>query len=236
MAQTSVRKSVAGESGLAGLSRDERIATLRAQLAAVHPAGDVKISAQQVDDCDIIPVPPALAEVLPGGGLRRRQAVELGLAAGLAVELIAHISGNGGMVAVVGWPELGYIGVPAAGGDLTQIVVIPDAGVDGLEVVAALVEGVDAVFYRNPVEAYLPASRTRKLMAKLRTGRAALLTVGVRLETSAPLITADITGYRGIGAGVGRIQAVDMRISATVHGRKRMSTMTIGRSRELKAV
>lgn len=235
MAQTSVRKNVVDEAGLVGLSRDERIAALRAQLAAVHADGDAKVSVQQVDDYDIIPVPLALAEVLPGG-LRRRQAVELGVSAGLAVELIAHISGNGGVVAVVGWPELGYIGVPAAGGDLTKIVVIPDAGVDGLEVVAALVEGVDVVLYRNPVDSHLPAGRTRKLMAKLRAGRAALLTVGLRLETSAPLITADIIGYRGIGPGVGRIQAVDMRVSATIHGRTRISTMTIGRSRDLKAV
>lgn len=151
---------------------------------------------------------PVLDGILPGAGLRRRQATAIADCPALVVELVCHLSAHGRYVAIVGWPELSLAQV-ADTGNLGRVVIIPDPGPQPWSVTSVLVGGMDVVIHRGPAP-----SPARPVLAKLRGGHAALVTVGSRLPGSGLTIDAQVTGYRGIGRGSGRIRGIDIAVSA----------------------
>ena len=63
----------------------------------------------------------------------------------LVLGLLAHASRHGGWVAVVGLPSVGLLAAHQIGLVLDRLVLVPDPGPDAPRVLAALVDGVDAV-------------------------------------------------------------------------------------------
>lgn len=164
-------------------------------------------------DARTLPVAPALARLLPGGGLRRGTTVALPDRSGatsLLFALLARASVEGAWTAVVGRPELGIVAAAEAGLALERLALVPEPGIELLAVTGALLDGLDvvAVAARAPVRA---ADRQR-LAARARQRGAVLLALG-------PWPGADVelrcTGGRwsGIGAGAGRLRSR----SAIVH-------------------
>lgn len=231
-----------GVGDLAQLDRAGRIAALRAQMHAL-----VGTSPQvETTEADIVPVSDELDRLLPHGGLARRQVTECADCPALIVEMIGHITATGGHVGIVGWPDLSLAQVGEYG-DLSQVVVVPDPGVDPWSVTSVLVEGLDLVVHHGQSTPQAPTpqalttlspTRARPILAKLRGGQAALVTVGERLPGASASIAAQVVTYRGIGAGSGRITGVDiaLEVSSPQLSRSSRGTLTCGQRARLAAV
>lgn len=204
-------------------SRDEQIAALRKKLESFETAKAPLPVAEPVS------VPDALARLLPGGGLARGVAYSLAPSALLTVELVAHASARGGVVGVIGWPELGLGGVVESGGQLDRIVVVPDPGLEPLMAVAVLVEGLDLVVYKGAARTLSPVA-ARPLLAKLRGGRASLLMVGTQVPSPAARIDAGLAAVEGIGAGTGRIRGLTLDVEVHAKGHHRRGEFVIGQA------
>ncbi|SER65003.1 hypothetical protein [Corynebacterium cystitidis] len=214
MKGTSVRK-------LEGLDRHETIAALRLRMADI--GGDVP--AHVVDDSDVVPVGENLQALLPHGGLPRRAVTHCSDTASLVVELVEQATSQGQHVGVVGWPDLSYAGVARC----DRVIAVPDPGTDPLHIASVLVEGLDVVVYRTGVELNLSPVRARPLLGKLRAGQAALVMVGAKVPSPALSISAEVTQFRGIGKGSGRITGWDMRVRTEAKGYRPVSgVVTVG--------
>src|SRR6478735_1532889 len=105
-----------------------------AALGAVgtSPAGTVAQLRAQVErvqgrrlDAPVLPVHPALASLLPGGGLRPGSAYSLPRSTSVLLALLAQPSQAGSWCAVLGMPRLGAEAAEGLGVDLSRLVLIP---------------------------------------------------------------------------------------------------------------
>ncbi|MBN9644068.1 hypothetical protein ACFSSC_02065 [Corynebacterium mendelii] len=177
-----------------------------------------------VSGAGVVPVPPPLAGLFPGGGLPRRKITVCGDCPGLVVEFIAEVIRDGGYVAVVGWPGLVYAQLVEYGLDLEHLVLVPDPGAHPLSVVAVLAEGMDLVVHHAAggtpgTTVSLSPTAAGPLTAKMRRGTAAVVVVAGTVPSRAVSIDAQVTGYSGIGCGTGRIAGVSLHVAVAVTGR-----------------
>lgn len=219
MMQTYVRNAGVAEPAP---GREEQIAHLRAKLARF----DSDHAPLPVDKQITMPV--GLAKLLPGGGLARGVAYSFSASSLLMSEVIAHVSGEGGVVGVVGWPEFGYAAVAETGGNLDHVVAVPDPGLEPLAAVSVLVEGLDLVVYRGPALALSP-TRARPLLAKLRAGRATLAMIGTQVPSPAAYVEARLAAVSGIGAGTGRIRSLELAVQVRAKGHERRGAVIVGK-------
>lgn len=220
VSQTSVRL----EKAVAGLSRSDRVAMLRTRMRAMERSPEE----------ELVDTLPGLARLLPAGGLARRQVVHCANCPALVVELICHLTARGGYVGVVGWPDLLLAQVDDKG-DIERVVTVPDPGLESWMVTGVLAEGLDLVIHRGPPGEVSP-TKARPVLAKVRGGRAAVLTVGTRLPGTAVGIGARVSAYRGVGKGSGRIRGVDMDVEVTSKQGASRGVLTVGERRRLEAV
>lgn len=214
MKGTSVRK-------LEGLDHHEMITTLRSRMAEI--GGEVPH--RTLDSNDVVPVGENLQALLPHGGLPRRAVTHCTDTASLVVEIVEYTTSQGHHVGVVGWPDLSYAGVS----NLRRVIAVPDPGTDPLQVASVLVEGLDLVVYRSSAELNLSPVQARPLLGRLRSGQAALVLVGTKVPSPALNITAEVTEFRGIGQGSGRITGWDMRVRTEAKGyRPAAEVITVG--------
>ncbi len=130
-------------------------------------------------DQRVLPVLPAIEELLPSRGLRRGSIVQVdGLvgATSMALAVAAGPTRAGSWVACVGADELGWAAAAEAGVDMDRLVVVRTPPESWATVAAALVDAFDVVlcgFDRAPsmVEA-------RRLQARARERGAVLVVVG----------------------------------------------------------
>ncbi|MCZ9295481.1 hypothetical protein [Corynebacterium yonathiae] len=183
---------------------------------------------------ELVDTLPGLACLLPAGGLARRQVVHCANCPALVVELICHLTARGGHVAVVGWPDL-LLAHVADKGDIERVVTVPDPGLESWMVTGVLAEGLDLVVHHGPPGEVSP-TKARPVLAKVRGGHAAVLTVGTRLPGTAVGIRARVSTYRGVGKGSGRIRGVDMEVEVTSKQGASRGVLTVGERRRLEAV
>ncbi|MGH9267638.1 MAG: hypothetical protein ACRD0D_05610, partial [Acidimicrobiales bacterium] len=102
-----------------------------------------------------LPLVPALAPLVPWG-VRRGSVIGAGgpSSTSLALALLAEASASGSWVAAVGLPGLGLAAAAGLGLALDRLALVPDPGPRWVTVVAALLDGLDAVLAR-------PAGRPR---------------------------------------------------------------------------
>ena len=220
VSQTSVRL----EKAVAGLSRSDRVAMLRTRMRAMECGPEE----------ELVDTLPGLARLLPAGGLARRQVVHCASCPALVVELICHLTARGGYVGVVGWPDL-LLAQVAEEGAIERVVTVPDPGLESWMVTGVLAEGLDLVVHHGPPGEVSP-TKARPVLAKVRSGRAAVLTVGTRLPGTAVGIGARVSAYRGVGKGSGRIRGVDMDVQVTSKQGASRGVLTVGERRRLEAV
>ncbi|MEV4057984.1 hypothetical protein AB0J55_42840 [Amycolatopsis sp. NPDC049688] len=123
----------------------------------------------------VLPVVPALAGLLPGGGLRRGSTVAVHGGTSLLLALLASPTNSGSWAAVVGLPSLGLAAAAEYGVDLARVALVPRPGVELPAVVAALLDGVDLVAVQAET---LHPSVARRLSARARHRGAVLLSAG----------------------------------------------------------
>ena len=220
VSQTNVRL----EKAVAGLDRPDRVAVLRARMQAM----------EQEDEDELVDTLPQLARLLPAGGLARRKVVSCAECPALVVELICHLTARGGHVGIVGWPDLSLAQV-AEMGSLNNVVTVPDPGLEAWAVTSVLAEGMDLIIHHGPPGELSPA-KARPVWAKIRGGQAAVLTVGARLPGTAVRIGAEVSTYRGIGKGSGRIRGVDIDLAVDSKKGTARGSLTMGEARRLEAV
>ena len=199
--------------------RHERLAELRRRMAAI-PARGVASAARaplsRERRRESLPVPSALGELLPEGGLVRGEVVEYWGASALLAGLLASVTGAGGHAAAVGLPRLGLLAAAEMGADLERLAVIPDPGPDPLEVASILLDGLALVMIGMGGRA-VPPARARVLSALPPSTSATLMVAGGRWSGSVLRIDTRIAGYGGLGRGCGRLRT--MRLDVRVQGR-----------------
>ncbi len=161
-----------------------------------------------------LPVPPALATVLPDGLRRGATTAVLG-STSLALGVVAHACAGGAWAAAVGQPDLGLLAASQAGVDLARLAVVPAPGADSATVLGALLDGVDVVLV-GPAAVLTDADR-RRLSARARE-RGSVLLPTVAWPGAAVVLAVEHARWTGVGAGDGRLRTRELRVRRTGRG------------------
>ncbi len=169
----------------------------------VRSGREVGAGSGALPDADLLPVLPALRDLLPHGALQRGSVVAAGDWNLLCVALAAGPVASGAWCAVAGIPEFGVVAAADAGLDPARVLLIAGLGPNWAQVVISLLDGCDLVLLRPPDRP--PPQARRKLEAAVRRHGAVLLVAGdwdgapVRLRIAAQ-------EWAGIGQGHGRLR------------------------------
>ncbi len=166
----------------------------------------------------LLPVLPAIAALLPDGGLRRGTAVRCrGCGApSLALAVAAGPSAAGSWCGTVGLDEVGVLAAAGYGVDLERLVVVRAAAAEWAVAAAVLLDGIDLVVLAPPRHARSAASRT--IAARARDRGAVLLVVEERPSFPAELeLAVETAQWHGLAEGAGRLQS--RRVTVVARGR-----------------
>jgi hypothetical protein len=163
----------------------------------------------------LLPVLPALRELLPGGGLQRGSVVTSGDWGLLSLALAAAAVSDGAWCAVVGVPAAGVRAAAEAGLDPDLMLLVAEPGPGWAQVVASLLDGFDIVILRPPEQP--SAQLRRKLEAAARRYGSVLLVAGDWPGAQSRLLVTDAE-WTGIGAGHGRVRARRAQVIASGRG------------------
>ncbi|MFT4298520.1 MAG: hypothetical protein QM597_02630 [Aeromicrobium sp.] len=164
-------------------------------------------------DTAAVPVHPALRGVVTprAGGVYGVDAASLALA------LLAGPSAAGAWCGVVDCPDLGFAAAREFGVETERLVVVPDAGPQWWEVVAALIDTLPLVVARPPER--VSQRDAARLAARLRSRQGVLVTWGAwpRCEARLSLMASQ---WSGLGEGHGYLRArralVEVRSDVTL--------------------
>lgn len=184
------------------------------------PAADARLDLQarinsmQASKLDSrrMPTVPALARILPGGGLQSGGSYAVRNSTTLAMALLAGPSATGAWCSVIGMPDFSVEAAQGFGINLDRLILVPDPGSQWLTVTAALVDVVSIVLTRAPE--HLAPTEWARLKARLRQRGAALVTLGAWKQSDSTLGVAE-SAWEGLGSGSGHLRARRMKITAT---------------------
>jgi len=187
----------------AGGSSAGAVAQLRAQLE--------RVQGRRLD-APVLPVHPALASLLPGGGLRPGAAYSLPRSTSVLLALLAQPSQAGSWCGVIGMPRLGAEAAEGLGVDLSRLVLIPDPGARWLAVTSTVAEVL-------PVVAVRPSGRAAdgeiaRLAARLRDRGAVLLVQGPWPQAEAVLEVGE-PAWEGVGRGHGYLSGREVTLTSS---------------------
>ncbi len=181
----------------------------------VRSARDLAPGVGVVSDADLLPVLPALQDLLPLGALQRGSIVAADSWSMLCLALAAGPVASGAWCAAAGIAEFGVAAAADAGLDPARLLLIPDLGPNWPQVVMSLLDGCDLVLLRPSDR---PSAQTRrKLEAAVRKHGAVLIVAGdwdgaqVRLRIASQVWT-------GIGLGHGRLRERKVQVIADGRG------------------
>lgn len=172
----------------------------------------------------VVDIHPALAGLLPDGGLRPGCAYQVSGGA-LLFALLAEPSASGSWCSVVGMPEFGAEAARSAGVALERLALVPRPGERCLSVVAALTEVMGVVAVRPPSR--VSPAEANRLAARLRERGCVLLACGEwpRTEASLSLVRAQ---WSGLGEGHGYLSGREVEVTArTRHGLVRTARLVL---------
>jgi hypothetical protein len=168
-----------------------------------------------LSDADLLPVLPALRDLLPHGALRRGSVVAASGWNLLCLALAAGPVASGAWCAAAGIPELGVAAAANAGLDPAKLLLVPDLGPNWPQTVISLLDGCDLVMLRPPHRP--PAQARRKLEAAVRRHGSVLLVAGDWDGAQIRLRIAD-REWTGIGPGHGRLRGRRAQVIADGRG------------------
>lgn len=222
---------------LAALTPGDRIEALRRRMASIpartdgaaapavpteHSEARFETRPETITESatSVLEVPPALADLLPRGGLARGSVVSVDGASSVLLSLLASVTGSGKHAAIIGLPKLGLLAATEMGADLARCALIPTPGSAAIDVAAILLDGMDLVVL-GLAGAAVPPTRARAVVARARSKGSVLLVTqgnwpGVDLR-----IESTVTGYGGVEGGRGRINAVQFDVAAAGKGFQR---------------
>jgi hypothetical protein len=180
-------------------------------------------------DSRLIPTHPALADLLPGAGLKQGAMYSLENSATLLLAMLAGPSASGFWCGVVGVPEFGIEAAAAFGVDLDRLVLIPHPGDQWLAVTAAIADVMTVVVTKPPRQA-TDASLSR-LSARLRQRGSTLIVLGNGTTQAWPqteaMLSLGESNWSGIGDGFGHLTArqVTVTVSTRMGGRPRSARL-----------
>lgn len=207
------RPKVARDSGRAEVAR--------AQIAGISGRAEVTSLASRMLDGGaapgdgVLPVLPALRELLPAGGLQRGSVVSAGRWSLLGLALAAGASAAGAWCAVVGLPQLGVAAAADAGLDPDRMLLVAEPGAAWPQVVAWLLDGCELVLLNPPDRP--SAQMRRKLEATVRRVGGVLVVAGDWDGAQARLAVAR-QEWAGVGSGHGRLRARRVQVVADGRG------------------
>ncbi|MFE9427704.1 hypothetical protein ACFYNO_32595 [Kitasatospora sp. NPDC006697] len=196
---------------------------LAAALEATAPHPATAPPAGAPDEDRLLPVPEALAPLVPGAGLARGAVTEV---ADTGMGLLWALAGTAARdphhtpahrwIAIVGIPEAGLLALTETGADPDRLLLADRPGRHWADIAAALAGAVDILVLRPPTP--VTAETARRLGAVLRRGRAALLTPAPWPGSTLRLAVAG-SAWLGLGQGHGLIHSRQVQVEATGRGR-----------------
>jgi hypothetical protein len=182
-------------------------------------------------DSKLIPTHPALARLLPGGGLKQGAMYSIENSATLLLALLAEPSRAGSWCGVIGVPEFGVEAAASFGIDLERLVLVPNPGDQWLAVTAAIADVLGVVVLKPPARtadgrARVSDGNISRLAARLRQRGSTLIVAGSWPQGEAMLSLSE-SSWSGIGAGYGHLSAreVTVTVSTRLGGRPRSARM-----------
>lgn len=163
-------------------------------------------------DSKLIPTHPAIAGLLPGGGLKQGAVYSVERSAMLLMALLAGPSAAGSWCAVVGVPEFGVEAAERFGVDLDRLVLVPHPGEHWLAVTAAIADVMGVIVTRPPKRA--SDTSVARLSARLRQRGATLLVLGSWPQSEA-MLSLSQSNWHGIGEGHGHLAAREVTVTVT---------------------
>ena len=175
-------------------------------------------------DTRSLPTHPAIAALLPDGGLKQGAAYSVERSATLLMALLAGPSAAGSWCGVVGVPEFGVEAASQYGIDLERLVLVPHPGDQWLAVTAAIADVMTVVVTRPPRQA--SDSSVARLAARLRQRGSTLIVLGTWPQTDA-MLSISQSRWSGIGDGHGHLAAreVTVTVSTRSGGRPRSARL-----------
>ncbi len=207
------------------VDRAEQVEHLRRKMAAISgkvgssrrgqaPSNDVLPESES-----LLPLPETLTEVLPTMLPKGTVAVLSG-ARSLSLGMVAAVTAAGGHAAIIGQPDVGLLAAVEMGADLSRLAVIPEPGVDPVEVAAVLMDGMDLVLLDLGGRS-VPPTRARAVVARTRQKGCTLLVTGGDWHGASARLQARVSGYEVTGGsggrpipGCGRISGVRLAMRA----------------------
>jgi hypothetical protein len=178
-------------------------------------------------DSRLLPTHPALAELLPGGGLKQGAMYSVENSATLMLALLAGPSAAGSWCGVVGVPEFGVEAAASFGIDLDRLILVPNPGDQWLAVTAAVADVLTVVVAKPPRQA--SEGNLARLAARLRQRGSTLIVVGSHSAwpQSEAMLSLSQSSWSGIGDGYGHLTArqVTVTVSTRTGGRPRIARM-----------
>ena len=185
-----------------------------------------RIRQMQVSKLDTrtIPTHPAIARLLPGGGLKQGAAYSVDRSATLLMALLAGPSAAGSWCGIIGVPEFGVEAAERFGIVLERLVLVPHPGDQWLRVTAAIADVLGVIVTRPPKQT--SDSSVSRLTARLRQRGSTLIVLGSWPQSEAMLSLSE-SSWSGIGLGHGHLSArqVTVTVSTRAGGRPRSARL-----------
>ncbi|MEU6646271.1 hypothetical protein ABZ863_27510 [Saccharomonospora sp. NPDC046836] len=188
-----------------------------AALPGVETASGVAAAAAQAQATGrVLPVLPALTDLLPWGGLRRGSTIAVHGSISLLLALLVEATSVGSWAAVVGIPQLGLVAARRLGVDTNRLALVPRPGADFASATAALLDGVDVVA-TGPPGRFGGTQTARRLSARVRNRGAVLLALGPWPGAEVELRSTPVS-WSGLGDGHGYLRECEVVVDVAGRG------------------
>lgn len=192
------------------MTTPERAQRLAELLGATSPQARAR-----AEMTGVLPVLPELTRLLPDGGLPMGVVSEVAdPSLLLAVTAGVAVTRPDVYTAVVGMPEIGLSAWARYGQDVRRVALVDIPGEHWAEVVSTLIGGFEVVIAAPP-QGGIPPTVTKRLGARLRQHRCALVSPSRWPGSALRLEVAHSGGWLGLGDGWGQIRGrqVTVRVS-----------------------